>query len=195
MKKTILFFVALILIWVGYMAWPLYDLYRVARAIERRDIETVARHVDFHRTRQSFTQQIVQSYLQRTGARVGPLVQGAAVSIADPLVEKMISRDALAELLRVGWPVGALPDRPHETMGLSVQSLGTLWDVFDSSEYGIGRYEVSVPVTFPKERALGLQFRLAGWRWRLSGVELPQHILVPLTDEIIKQTKPNPTAQ
>jgi hypothetical protein len=69
-----------------------------------------------------------------------------------------------------------------------------LWDVFENSEYGIGRYEVTVPVTFPKERALGLHFRLTSWRWRLSGVQLPEHILVPLTDEIIKQTKPNPPA-
>jgi len=194
MRKTILTIVILALIWIGYLAWPLYDLFQLARAIERRDIATGTQQVDFHRVRQAFTQQIVEAYLQRTGTRAGPLIQGAAFTITDPIVAKFISPAALAELLRVGWPVGALPDRPPDTVGISVATLGTVWDLFAGSDYGVGRFEVNVPATFPAGRALGLGFRLASWHWRLTSVRLPEHIRVLLADEIIRSTKTNPPA-
>jgi hypothetical protein len=194
MRKTILTIVILALIWIGYLAWPLYDLFQLARAIERRDIAAVTQQVDFHRVRQSFTQQIVEAYLRRTGARAGPLVQGAAFTIADPIVAKFISPEALAELLRVGWPVGALPERPRDTVGISIDTMGTVWDIFAGSDYGVGRFEVNVPATFPLERALGLGFRLTHWRWRLTSVRLPEPIRMLLVDEIIKSTKAEPAA-
>ena len=190
MRKTILTVAALTLVWIGYVAWPLYDLYQLARAVERRDAAAVTQHVDFGRLRASFTEQIVEAYLRKTGARVSPMLQGAAFSIADPLVEKFISPEALAEFLRMGWPVAALPDRPHDSVGLSVEALGSVWQIFAASDYGLGRFEVTVPVKFPPERAFMLSFRLAQWRWRLSRVALPEHIRALLADEIIKATRP-----
>jgi hypothetical protein len=194
MRKTILTIAILTLIWISYLAWPLYDLFQLARAIERRDIATVTQQVDFYRVRQSFTQQIVEAYLRRTATRAGPLVQGAALTIADPIVAKFISPEALAELLRAGWPVGVLENRPPDTVGISVATLGTVWDLFAGSDYGVGRFEVNVPATFAADRAFGLGFRLASWRWRLTSVRLPEHICVLLADEIIKSTRTNPPA-
>jgi DUF2939 family protein len=192
MRKTIVAFVILGLLWVGYLAWPLRDLYAVTRAVEGRDVAAVMRNVDLHRVRQSLTQQIVDAYLKRTGTRIGPLAQGAALAIADPIVARVVSPQALAELLRAGWPIEVLPDRPSDAAGLSFAALGTLWDLFDSAEFGIGRFEVAVPVTFPRQRAFILRFRLAHWRWRLTAIELPQHIRELLADEVMKHTKGNP---
>jgi hypothetical protein len=193
MRKTILGIVALALIWIGYLAWPLHDLLQLARAIERRDIATVRRHVDFHRVRQSFTQQIVEAHLRRTGTRPNPLLQGAAISLADPIVAKLITPETLTELLRIGWPAGVMPDadRPPETIGISVEALGSLWAVFASSDYGINRFEVTVPIALPPDKAFGLRFRIANWRWRLTAIVLPENVRVVLADEIIKSTKPN----
>jgi hypothetical protein len=192
MRKTILAFVVLALVWLGYLAWPLRDLYAVTRAVERRDVTAVMRNVDLYRVRQSITQQIVDAYLKRTGTRIGPLAQGAALTIADPIVAKIISPQALAELLRAGWPIEVLPDRPSDAAGLSLAALGTLWDVFDGADYGIGRFEVAVPVTFPRQRAFILRFRLAHWRWRLTAIELPEHIRELLAEEVIKHIKGSP---
>jgi DUF2939 family protein len=195
MRKTILVVVVLALAWVGYLAWPLRDLFDIARAVEQRDVAKVMRHVDLLRVRQSLTRQIVEAYLRRTGAHVGPLAQGAAITVADPIVARIVSPQALAELLRVGWPpADVLPDRPNDTAGLSLAALGTLWDVFYNADYGIGRFEVAVPVTFPRQRAFVLRFRVSRWRWRLSAIELPDHILVLLVDEVIKHTKGNAQA-
>ena len=195
MRKTIVTVATLALIWIGYVAWPLYDLYLLARAVERRDVATITQYVDFGRVRASFTEQIIEAYLRKTGTRVSPMLQGAAFSIADPIVAKFISPEALAEFLRVGWPVAALPDRPRDSVGLSVEALGSLWDAFASSDYGLGRFDVTVPVRFPSERAFTLSFRLAQWRWRLSRVTLPEYIRTLLADEIIKTTRPQQQSQ
>src|SRR5262245_2107628 len=107
MRKTIATLLVLGLVWVGYVAWPLYDLYVVVRAFEARDVETVKGHVYFDLVRRSLAEQIVAAYVRRTGVRVSPLVQGiagSAFAIADPLVAKVISPEALSEFLTTGWP-------------------------------------------------------------------------------------------
>jgi len=189
MRKTILFIAILALAWIAYLAWPAYDLSRFVRAIERGDATTAAHYVNVTRVRNSLTEQIIEAYLQRTGARSGPLVQGAVGALADPIVYKLISPEALTELLRIGWPRAVLPEEPPNTTGLSRAGLGTVWQLFGAAEYGIGRYEVTVPVGAPPERAFMLQFRLAQWRWQLAAVRLPEPIRLLLADEIIKSAK------
>src|SRR5262245_41104280 len=85
LPPTFAVLVTLALLWTGYVVWPLYQLFQLARAIERADVAEVTRRVDFPRVGRALTQQIIEAYLQRTGARAGPIA-GAAASIADPLV-------------------------------------------------------------------------------------------------------------
>jgi hypothetical protein len=47
MGKMIVTLIVLGLLWLGYVAWPLYDLYVPVRAFEMRDVETVTKHVYF----------------------------------------------------------------------------------------------------------------------------------------------------
>src|SRR5215510_12633092 len=95
MRKTILTIAVLALAWIAYLAWPAYDLARFARAIERGDAETAVHYINLGRVRISLVEQVTEAYLQRTGARPGPLVHGAVASIADPVVSKLISPQAL----------------------------------------------------------------------------------------------------
>jgi hypothetical protein len=189
MHKTIVVVAALALVWVGYLLWPLYDLVQLVRAIERGDVAAVTRRVELSRIRTSLTQQLAEAYLQRTGARGGHMVPGAVSSIADPIVAKVISSEALAELLRAGWPKTVLPQPPRDTVGISLAGLGNAWELFAASEYGITRFEVTVPVSLPTDRAFGLQLRLRQWRWQLVSVRLPEQIRFLLADEIIKSTR------
>src|SRR5262245_43886138 len=71
--------------------------------------------------------------------------------------------------------------------------LGTAWQLFKASDYGIVRYEVAVPVSFPREHAFGLQLRLARWHWRITSVNRPEQIRFLLADEIIKSVRPPQT--
>jgi len=190
MRKTILFFAVLALAWIAYLAWPAYDLSQFVRAVERGDATTAVHYVNMPRVRNSLTEQITQAYVQRTGARSGPLVQGAVGALADPIVHKLISPEAFTELLRIGWPREVLPEPPSNTSGITLAGLGTTLQLFAAAEYGIGRYEVTVPVGAPPERAFMMQFRLAQWRWQLAAVRVPEAIRLLLADEIIKSAKP-----
>jgi hypothetical protein len=105
MRKIIATVVVLSLILIGYTAWPLYNLFVLVRAIETRDVDTVMRHVYFDQVRISLTNQVVAAYVRRTGIQISPLARSmaaAALSIADPVVKKLISPEALSELLAVG---------------------------------------------------------------------------------------------
>jgi Protein of unknown function (DUF2939) len=189
MRKTILFLAVLAVAWIAYLAWPAYDLSQFVRAVERGDASTAVHYVNMPRVRTSLTEQITAAYLQRTGARSGPLVHGAVGALADPIVHKLISPEAFTELLRIGWPRAVVPEPPSNTSGITLAGLGTTLQLFAAAEYGIGRYEVTVPVGAPPERAFMLQFRLAQWRWQLAAVRVPEPIRLLLADEIIKSTK------
>jgi Protein of unknown function (DUF2939) len=192
MRKTIATVVVLSLILIGYTAWPLYDLFVLVRAIETRDVGTVTRHVYFNQVRISLTDQVVAAYVRRTGIQISPLARSmaaAALSIADPVVKKLISPEALSELLAVGWPVAVVPDPPPGTIGITRSTMGTIWQVFGNSEYGLGRFEVAAPAALPQQQRFGLTFRLLQWRWRLVAVTLPENIQNLLADELIKATR------
>jgi Protein of unknown function (DUF2939) len=192
MRKTIATLVVLSLILIGYTAWPLYNLFVLVRAIETRDVDTVVRHVYFDQVRISLTNQVVAAYVRRTGIQISPLARSmaaAALGIADPVVKKLISPEALSELLAVRWPVAVVPDPPPGTVGITRSTMGTIWQVFGNSEYGLGRFEVAAPAALPPQQRFQLTFRLLQWRWRLVAVTLPENIQNLLADELIKATR------
>jgi len=148
MRKTIATVIILGLIWIGYIAWPLYNLLVLVRAMETRDIDTVTRGVYFDAVRASLTSQVVAAYGRRTRINIGRLGQSVAaraLGIADPIVQKLISPEALSELLRVGWPATVVSDLPPDTVGITSGTIGTIWQIFENSEYGLGRFEVTAP--------------------------------------------------
>jgi hypothetical protein len=196
MRKTMATIAVLCLLWIGYTAWPLYDLSLLIRAMETRHVDTVTRHVYFDAVRLSLTNQIVAAYVRRTGIQISPLAQSMAASalgIADPIVKKLISPEALSELLTVGWPVPVVSDPPPPgTVGITRSTMGTIWEIFGNSEYGLGRFEVAGPAALPQQHRFRLMFRLLRWRWRLVGVILPENIQNLLADELIKITRRPP---
>jgi Protein of unknown function (DUF2939) len=197
MRKTIATVLILGVAWIGYTAWPLYAFLVLVRAIETRDVETVKRHVYFDAVRASLTNQLVAAYVRRTGIQISPLAQSLAASalgIADPVVTKLISPQALSELLSAGWPVTVVPDLPSGTVGITRSSMGTVWQIFGNSEYGFGRFEVAGPPALPTQQRFHLTFRLLQWRWQLVGVTLPANIQDLLADELIKRMRTPPQA-
>src|SRR6476646_5009497 len=189
MRKTTATILALGTVWIGYTAWPLYELLVFVRAIEVRDVETVKRHVYFDAVRRSFSSQLITAYMRRTGNKVSPLAQSmaaAALGIADPVLNKLVSPEALSELLLVGWPVTVVPRPPPDTVGISMNTIGTIWQIFGNSENCIGRVEVSAPSALPQQQRFGLTFRLLQWRWQLADISLPETIQNLLADEVIK---------
>jgi hypothetical protein len=192
MRKTIIVVTLLVLTWLGYLAWPIYSLGVLARAIEAGDVATAMRHVDLASVRQSATDQVVETYLKLTGKSASPLLRGAvagvAGSIADPIIGKMFDPNALAAFLRDGWPSTVLPDRPPGTGGLSPSNIGNAWQVFADADYGLRRFSLELPPSLPRDRRIVLEFRLTKWRWRLVSVRMPDHLRVRLAEALIKVT-------
>jgi Protein of unknown function (DUF2939) len=192
-RKTIAALVVIGLVWIGYIAWPLYDLMALVRAIDARDVSTVVRYVNFDRVRASLTQQIVSAFVQMSGVQPGLVTQQAVVvgiSIADPLITKLVSPEALSELLAVGWPVAAVPEPPPSgTVGISTDTLGTALQIFAASHYGIGRFEVSAPIVLSPANRFRLTFHLLSWRWRLVGITVPENVRNLLANEVVKAVR------
>jgi Protein of unknown function (DUF2939) len=189
MRKTIATVVILGLVWIGYTAWPIYDLLVLVRAMETRDVDTVTRHVYFDAVRVSLTNQVVAAYVRRTRINISPLAQSmaaGALGIADPIVKKLISAEALSELLGVGWPVTVVSDPPPDTVGITRSTIGTIWQIFENSEYGLARFEVTAPSALPQQQRFRLTFRLLQWRWRLVAITLPENIQNLLGDQLAK---------
>jgi hypothetical protein len=192
-RKTISALLVIGLLWIGYSAWPLNDLTVLVRAIDARDGNTVVHYVNFDRVRASLTEQIVSAYVQMSGIQPSPLAQHAMVvglSIADPVISKLISPEAVSDLLANGWPVGVIPEPPPSgSIGINIDTLGTAWQIFSASEYGIGRFEVSAPAVLPIPNRFHLTFRLLAWRWQLAGITLPENIRNLLANEVIKTVR------
>jgi hypothetical protein len=184
MRKTIATVIILGLLWIGYTAWPLYDLLVLVRAMEIRDVDTVTRHVYFDAVRVSLTNQVVAAYVRRTRINISPLAQSmaaGALGIANPIVSKLISPEALSELLGIGWPVTVGSDPPPGTVGITRSTIGTIWQIFENSEYGFARFEVAAPSVLPQQQRFRLAFRLLQWRWRLVAITPANASAKPVT--------------
>jgi Protein of unknown function (DUF2939) len=195
MRKMAATILILGVVWIGYTSWPIYDLLVLVRAIETRDVDTVTRNVYFDAVRASLTNQIVAAYVQHTGIQISPLTKSmaaTALGITDPVVKKLISPEALSKLLAGGWPISVVPDPPSGTIGITWNTIGTIWQIFGNSEYGLGRFEVAAPAALPQQQRFRLAFRLLQWRWRLVGLTLPETIQSLLGDELVKAMRTPP---
>ena len=192
-RKTTAALIVIGLVWVSYIAWPLYQLTVLVRAIDAHDVSTVVRYVNFDRVRASLTEQIASAYVRMSGIQPGPLGQQAVVvglAVADPVIRKLVSPEALSELLAVGWPVAVVQDPPPSgTLGISTATLGTACQIFAASHHGIGRFEVSAPTILPAANRFRLTFHLLSWRWQLVGITLPESLRNLLAGAVIKAVR------
>ena len=104
MKRFIPAFLLLLVLLVGYWAWPFFGLRALADAVQIGDVKAINQEIDFPRLRRSFTEQIIGAYLRITGraGQLGPLATAVGASIVDPWVSQIINPENLAQLLRGG---------------------------------------------------------------------------------------------
>jgi Protein of unknown function (DUF2939) len=62
MKRFILAFLVLLVLLIGYWAWPLFGLRALADALQVGDVAAINEKVDYARVRRSFTEQIIGAY-------------------------------------------------------------------------------------------------------------------------------------
>jgi hypothetical protein len=192
MRKTILVVSVVVLAGLAGAIWPFTALYDIARKAEARDVPGLTERIDFPALRRSLTGQIVRAYIRVTGVNVNPtgITAALAGSVADPIVEKLISPEALVELLRTGWPHAVMPEKPAGLAGLeglSADRLGSAWALFASSNYGISGFSVSVPADKPAAQQFRVYLSLSKQGWRLAGLDMPEEIMNGLTQQLISR--------
>jgi Protein of unknown function (DUF2939) len=187
--------VFLILIAV-YTVWPFIDLYRLAGAIERRDVVGVSQRVEMRALHASINRQVVAAYLRLTGkeaslGRLGSdMAAGLAGALVPPAVDDHASTARFLELLADGWPRDAFTGS-SKRIALMPRTLGSLWRLYANSEYSLDNFYVSVPVAVPPLQRFRLRLRLTQWTWKLVEVQLPDELRLRLANELIKSERKN----
>lgn len=190
MRRGAVFTILFGVLVIGYLVWPVYAVTALARAVETRDVPAVMHSVHITAVRQSLAQQIIETYLKLTGRLGSPLLRGAVVhateSIVDPMLADLTTSDAVAEMLRTGWPTGVLKERPPGLHGLTAANLGSAWQVYRTAQYGFRRFELALPPSEAYDRRIQFEFQIVKWRWQLVKVRLPEYIRVQLAQLLIK---------
>jgi len=189
MRRTLIAVLILALVFLGWSAWPFVGLYDLARAAQSGNVERIEQRVDFPALGRSLSAQIVQTYARLAGipAAPGGLIAGLASTVADPMIARLLTRVAIAQLLQNGWPQTVLGDPPPTFQRPNWDSLGNAWQLYASSEYGIGEFRIRLPVNAARERQFRIHLALRGLTWKLVGLDVPQELQERLARELMKQ--------
>lgn len=188
MRWTLRIGFLLFLAWAIFMVSPFVALYDLAKAVEARDLERIGERVHFRALRASLSRQIVGGYLdqQELDGLDRQMAAGAGTALLNPIVEELVTPQALADLLEDGWPqqVAGSGSAAASPISLNVGSIKEALRIFVSSEsQGFRSITIPLPVNEPKQKQFRLTLRLTDLTWRLSGIELPH----ALREELMKR--------
>jgi Protein of unknown function (DUF2939) len=87
-----------------YLASPLIALHSIQSAVQTKDAAALTERIDFPALKRSLTRQIIEEYLKLTGKKLPLHAMGKrlAVSLADPVVARLMTIRALLDLLEKG---------------------------------------------------------------------------------------------
>lgn len=198
MRWTGRFLVALIVVWAVYFFSPYVALFRLAQAIEAKDVAAIEERVNFRAVRTSLAKQLIPAYLKATGRESelqgtrGQAVVGIGTTIADPLIARYLSPAALAELLNDPSLAGGGAGSTALTGSrIGLASLHDAWRLFVTAQSrGFRAVAFAVPLDTPPDEQFRLQLRIRKFGWRLVGIELPKPVLDRLVQELIKSNPP-----
>ena len=180
MRWTARALVAVVVLLIAYLAWPLFGLKKIADAIAARDATAFTELLDVPELKRSLAVQIVLAYLRVTGKdqRLSPLARNlavqAGVAIADAYVVEIVKAEALIDLLKqTRTETIAEPKAILRIWGLpNLRNVAKLL----SSEYRGRNFYVTVPLSADAKDGFRLRLRLSQWEWRLAGIDLPEEI-------------------
>jgi hypothetical protein len=181
---------ALVILLAVYIASPLIALHSIASAVEARDAAALTERIEFPALRRSLTRQIVATYRRLTGKTVplGAVGRRLAVSVADPVVARLMTVRALLDLLGKG-EAGERARVRIERAPITPNAFNSVWRLWLNSDY-LGRdFYVHLPPEGPREDQFTLHLRPINWRWKVVGIDLPEELQERLAQEIIKLTQ------
>jgi hypothetical protein len=169
--KRIVIALGVALVLLGFAAYvvasPYLTLYRLKSGVEARDAETVAKYVDFPALRQNLKDQLQAALSKRLDPQQNPLAALAAnlaVTFADPVVDRLITPEGLAELMAGQKPpLASSEPSPTSPAKKPLEDATFGYESFDE-------FVVSVPSA---GGAIRFVLTRSGLSWKLSGIEIP----------------------
>src|SRR5215207_8243791 len=196
--------VVLALAWVVFILSPYVAFYKLAKAVQAKDVAAITERVNFSAVRISLSRQIASAYAKATGggkqesSPVGQVAVSAGTAAIDTVIAPYMTPQAIIDLLTTGAPDAApkgVPDAPPPSLGGGLQpfelSLDRFKELFLASESrGFRGFAVALPPGQPPEERFRLIFRLTGpsrgFTWRLVGLELPARLRDRLVQQFVK---------
>ena len=197
--------VVLAFAWVVFILSPYVAFYKLAKAVQAKDVAAITERVNFSAVRISLSRQIASAYAKATGggkqesSPVGQVAVSAGTAVIDPLIAPYMTPEAIIDLLTRGAPDTAPKGEPDvarpSSLGGGLQlfdlSLDRFKELFFASESrGFRGFAVALPPGQPPEERFRLIFRLTGpsrgFTWRLVGLELPARLRDRLVQQLVK---------
>jgi hypothetical protein len=181
MRWSVVIILALIVLLAGYTVWPIYDLYRIASAVETRNLAALQELVDFPSLRASLIKQITAAYRKQTDKSVAVSERsvGAGVGVA-----QILQPERLLDLLGKGSVSTDPSSRSILAAPFAPSSFGSPWQIWLNSDYSGRTFYVTVPVDRPSDQRFRIRLRLVQGDWKLLALDLPESTQAHLVDEL-----------
>jgi len=192
--KRFVFGVLLLLVLSGFViASPLLALSRFALAIRAHNAGMLSDQVDFDRLRRSITEQIIWAYrthsarADEAAGSDSPILMAASTPIAAAIAADIVNPESLIELLNSARvSADRIQLNKQQFAPLSDGHFGSYLEAFINSEYGIGSYYITLPLSAPSTKQYRLRFKLLQWHWKLVAIDLPEEVKRELADRFKK---------
>jgi hypothetical protein len=194
MRWALWIIITLCILLGAYIASPLIALQRIASAVETRDAVALTERIEFPSLRRSLTKQVVAAYRNLTGKKklpLGAISKRLAISVADPIVARLVTVRALLDLLGKG-EAGKTAKLPVNRAPFTSTSFKSLWRVWLNSNYLGRNFYAYLPPGGSRIDQFKVHLRLIGWHWRLVGIDLPEELKEQLARELLKLTQERP---
>jgi len=183
---------------IAFVLWPLFGLKMLADAVAARDAARFMRLVDVHQLKRSFGGQIARAQLKLSnpGRRLSPLALNlatqAGMTAADAFVVKIVEAESMFDILQPS-KIESFGEQiaPHPLAFPDLHNVGKLL----ASELRGRNFYVTVPLSAEPQQGYRVRLRLSKWKWKLAGVELPDHIAERLARDLMRLNNPAAPSQ
>jgi len=181
MRWIVVIILGLIVTLAVYTVWPIYDLYRLASAVETRNPAALRELVDFPSLRASLIKQILEADRKRADKSV---VRSESLATGIGWA-KTLYPERLLDLLGKG-SVSTEPAWSRLAAPFAPNSLGSAWQIWLNSDYSGRTFYVTVPVDRPSDQRFRIRLRLVHWGWKLLALDLPESTKMHLVQELAR---------
>src|SRR5262245_18892294 len=185
MRWILVIILALIVLLAGYTVWPIFDLYRIASAVETRNSAALHALVDIPSFRASLTNLIIDAHRKQTDKSLALSERSERPAVGFGLA-KILHPERLSDLLGKGSVSTDPALRSSLAAPFAPDSFGSAWQIWLNSDYSGGTFYVTVPVDRPSDQRFRIRLRLVHWDWKLFALDLPESTKTHLIQELAK---------